>query len=325
MPLTDTVVRSAKPASKAVKLADERGMYLLLSPRGSKLWRFDYRFDGRRRTLALGVYPDVSLKAARERRDQARALLTNGVDPGATRKAEKASGADGVANSFEVVAREWFDKQVAGWAQTHADKVIQRLEKDVFPWLGKRHEQIDRTHHRNRPLEVKGQSLAGNDIRAAARVLDSEAVAEAGGPQLGVIAGVVEHPDRVPERIALDLGERRSCGGEIVASPQPRGFGREVGDRRTCRMNGHGLDAVEVADSRPACPPIVRSVEATNLVRIAPPMAELCRVPGILRRIVGVDDNILGPSVQAGITPVQPARAAIGADKDAGTLSERAA
>jgi integrase len=138
MPLTDTVVLSAKPASKAVKLADERGMYLLLSPRGSKLWRFDYRFDGRRRTLALGVYPDVSLKAARERRDQARALLTNGVDPGATRKAEKASGADGVANSFEVVAREWFDKQVAGWAETHADKVIQRLEKDVFPWLGKR-------------------------------------------------------------------------------------------------------------------------------------------------------------------------------------------
>ena len=138
MPLTDTVVRSAKPASKAVKLTDERGMYLLLSPRGSKLWRFDYRFDGRRRTLALGVYPDVSLKAARERRDQARALLTSGVDPGVTRKAEKAAGADGAANSFEVVAREWFDKQVAGWADTHADKVIQRLEKDVFPWLGKR-------------------------------------------------------------------------------------------------------------------------------------------------------------------------------------------
>ena len=138
MALTDTAVRRAKPTEKARKLADEMGLYLLIQPTGGKLWRLDYRFNGVRKTLALGSYPDVSLASARERRDDARKLLANDIDPGEYRKIQKAAKIERAANSFEVVAREWFAKHSPNWAASHADKIIQRLEKDVFPWLGRR-------------------------------------------------------------------------------------------------------------------------------------------------------------------------------------------
>jgi Integrase len=136
MPLTDTAIRSAKPGEKAVKLFDERGLYLEISPTGGKWWRLKYRFDGKEKRLSLGVYPDVNLKNARERRDEARKLLTNGIDPSENRKVQKSARADRAANSFEAVAREWFAKYSPTWAASHASKIIQRLEKDIFPWLG---------------------------------------------------------------------------------------------------------------------------------------------------------------------------------------------
>ncbi len=136
MPLTDTAIRNAKRGAKAIKLFDERGLYLEVSPTGGKWWRLKYRFDGKEKRLSLGVYPDVSLKDARERRDQARKLLANGIDPSANRKAQKSARADRAANSFESVAREWFARYSPTWAATHAGKIIQRLEKDLFPWLG---------------------------------------------------------------------------------------------------------------------------------------------------------------------------------------------
>lgn len=89
MPLTDTTTKQAKPAAKPYKLSDEKGMFLLINPSGSKLWRFDYRFEGKRKTLALGSYPDISLKQARIYRDDARQLIASGTDPGELRKAEK--------------------------------------------------------------------------------------------------------------------------------------------------------------------------------------------------------------------------------------------
>ncbi|MBI5136847.1 MAG: tyrosine-type recombinase/integrase [Nitrospirae bacterium] len=138
MPLTDTHVRNAKPGPKPFKMADGGGLYLLVNPQGGKWWRLDYRFDGRRKTLACGTYPGVSLKDARERRDAARKLLAHGVDPGEARKAEKASRVHKAANTFEAVAREWFARNSPGWAPGHASKIIGRLEKDVFPWLGAR-------------------------------------------------------------------------------------------------------------------------------------------------------------------------------------------
>jgi integrase len=132
--LTPSAVQNAKPQAKPYKLVDERGMYLLVRPDGARWWRLDYRRPGigKRNTLSLGTFPDVKLKRAREKRDEARKLLAEGIDPGTKRKAEAAAGAD----TFEAVAREWFAKHSTGWAAGHADKVIRRLERDVFPWVG---------------------------------------------------------------------------------------------------------------------------------------------------------------------------------------------
>jgi integrase len=136
--LTDTAIRNAKPADKPYKLRETGNLYLLVAPTGGKLWRLDYRFDNKRKLLALGRYPDVSLEKARKRRDEARKLLVNGVDPGAVKKAQKAARKAWAVNSFEVVAREWFEKWKTGKAESHYGKVIARLEKDVLPWLGRR-------------------------------------------------------------------------------------------------------------------------------------------------------------------------------------------
>lgn len=138
MSLTDTAIKNAKPSDKAIRLHDERGLYLEISPAGGKWWRFKYRYDSKEKRLSLGVYPDVSLKDARQRRDDARKLLADGVDPGENRKAVKATKTERGANSFEVIAREWFTKFKPSWAKTHSDKIIKRFESDVFPWLGSR-------------------------------------------------------------------------------------------------------------------------------------------------------------------------------------------
>ncbi|MDA1305363.1 MAG: integrase arm-type DNA-binding domain-containing protein, partial [Nitrospirae bacterium] len=136
MPLTDIAIRNAKPAEKSYKLFDSGGLYLIVSTRGGKWWRLKYRYDRDEKSLSLGVYPDVSLKDARERRDEARKLLANEIDPGENRKATKASKVERAANSFEVVAREWFAKHSPNWAESHASRIIRRLERDMFPWIG---------------------------------------------------------------------------------------------------------------------------------------------------------------------------------------------
>ena len=136
MPLTDAAIRSAKPASKVFKLTDEKGLYLSVTPAGGKLWRYDYRFGGVRKTLALGSYPAVSLKDARARLEEARKLLANEVDPGNVRKAQKAAKLERAANSFEVIAREWYERQSSAWVPSHGLRIIRRLERDVFPTLG---------------------------------------------------------------------------------------------------------------------------------------------------------------------------------------------
>lgn len=138
MALTDTAIRKVKPTDKAQRLFDGGGLYLEVSPAGGKWWRLKYRHGGKEKRLSLGTYPDTGLADARGKRDAARKLLAAGADPAEHRKAEKAAGDDRAANSFEVIAREWFAKQKTNWVQGHADKVLLRLENDVFPWLGKR-------------------------------------------------------------------------------------------------------------------------------------------------------------------------------------------
>lgn len=134
--LNDVAIRKAKPQAKPYKLADGRGMYLLVTAAG-KYWRLDYRMDAKRKTLALGRYPDIPLAKARERRDEARRQIADGVDPGTVRKAQKAAAGERRANSFEVIAREWHSKQAPTWATSNSDKIIKLLERDLFPWLGK--------------------------------------------------------------------------------------------------------------------------------------------------------------------------------------------
>ncbi|MDP1637183.1 MAG: integrase arm-type DNA-binding domain-containing protein [Candidatus Nitrotoga sp.] len=138
MKLSDAAARKAKPEAKAYKMADGGGMYLEVMPSGSKYWRLKYRFGGKEKRLAFGVYPDVSLAQARERRDDARKLLANDIDPGIVKQAQKASKLDLAKNSFEVIAREWFVRHAPNWKENHSSKIIARLEKDIFPWIGAR-------------------------------------------------------------------------------------------------------------------------------------------------------------------------------------------
>jgi integrase len=138
MTLTDTRIRNAKPGEKHTRLFDERGLYLEISPSGGKWWRFKYRFGGKEKRVSLGVYPDVTLKEARDRRDAARKLLSNGVDPSENRKALRSAQSERASNSFEVVTREWFGKYSAGWAESHSSRVIRLFERDIFPWIGGR-------------------------------------------------------------------------------------------------------------------------------------------------------------------------------------------
>lgn len=142
MALSDIKVKALKAGikpdgtttSKAYKVTDEKGLYLEVKPTGSKLWRFKYRFAGKEKLLSVGIYPDVSLKQARAKRDKLRNQIAGGIDPSVIRKAEKQSHAGQL--SFEYVTREWHQKHQHRWSEKHTQKTIRRFEKEVFPWIG---------------------------------------------------------------------------------------------------------------------------------------------------------------------------------------------
>ena len=139
MKLTDIAVKQAKPKAKSYKLSDGEGMYLLVTPKGQKWWRFDYRLSDKRYTLSLGVYDDISLRTARERRREARELVANGINPATARKEEKAKQQR--ARTFKEVAEEWRERMALAWTPKHAERVHSRLKAYVYPWLG--NESID--------------------------------------------------------------------------------------------------------------------------------------------------------------------------------------
>lgn len=138
MPLTDAAIRTAKPGEKPYKLADERGLFLLVNPNGAKWWRLKFRVEGKEKALSLGTYPDTSLKEARSKRDEARKQLAEGIDPSQQRKAIKAAREGVTANSFEVICREWLENKRSNIEAAQYKKALARLEKDVFPWMGSR-------------------------------------------------------------------------------------------------------------------------------------------------------------------------------------------
>lgn len=136
MALTDTLIKNTKPTDKTQKLFDGNGLYLEVTSKGSKRWRFKYRFTGKEKLLSVGLYPEISLKVARERRDDLRRKVAEGIDPSVQRKALKDAHLEKSANTFEVIGREWHLKFSSTWVPSHADRILNRLERDLFPWLG---------------------------------------------------------------------------------------------------------------------------------------------------------------------------------------------
>lgn len=140
--ITAPKIPNLAPDTKPYKVFDGNGLYILVTPKGGKLWRYKYRFGGRLKSLALGVYPEVSLAKAREKRNAARLQLDNGIDPGEIKKAQKAltleaKTADAQAvETFELIAREWHAKFKSSWTPGHAATIVRRLEQNVFPWMG---------------------------------------------------------------------------------------------------------------------------------------------------------------------------------------------
>ena len=134
MALSNTAIQAAKPRERPYKLFDADGLYLEIRPTGARWWRLKYRHAGREKRLSLGVFPEVSLRKARERRDEARRLVADGIDPSQRRKEAKAAS----VNTFEAVAREWYEKKSPGWKPSHGVRVIRCLEQNVFPWIGNR-------------------------------------------------------------------------------------------------------------------------------------------------------------------------------------------
>jgi integrase len=134
MPLTDVTIRAAKPKEKAYKLFDERGLFLLVKPNGARLWRFKYSHGGREKLISLGDYQDVTLKRARDKRDEARRLLADGVDPSAQRQEQRAA----LGDTLTGIAEEFFERQAKKLAATTVDKDLQRLRTYILPSLGRR-------------------------------------------------------------------------------------------------------------------------------------------------------------------------------------------
>lgn len=222
MPLTDVSVRTARPIDKPVKLADSQGMFLYVTPAGGKLWRLKYRIGGKEKLLAIGKYPQVSLKEARSLAAAARHLLSQGVDPGEKRKAEAAAKRMAGANSFEAVARLWFAKQKPSLVPTYAEKIIRSLEVDVFPVIGKR--PIDEIRPPEvlamlRKVEARGALETLKRVRQRAADVFHFAIAsglrEAENPVVGLEKTLktarVEHRASLPARELPELFIRLSA------------------------------------------------------------------------------------------------------------------
>lgn len=133
--LSDIKIKSLKSKDKIYNVTDERGLSIEVPPKGTKRWRFKYRYGGKQKRLSLGTYPEVSLKKARDRRDELREQIADGIDPAIQRKVMRFVSDD--LNSFEVVACEWHQKNRAKWSEGHSERTMARLTNDVFPWLGK--------------------------------------------------------------------------------------------------------------------------------------------------------------------------------------------
>jgi integrase len=213
MPLTDTTIKAAKPRPKPQRLFDGGGLYLEISPAGGRWWRLKYRHGGKEKRLSLGTYPDTSLKQARERRDEARRLLADGLDPGEERKANKAEAQLEADRAFKAVALAWMQHSGARWGERTRGMVLASLTADAFPKLGTR--AIGSIRAADvievvQAVEARGAGDTAARVLQRIRAVFRYAVVHQGlttNPTLDVKADEVLKPRRVTHRAALPESE----------------------------------------------------------------------------------------------------------------------
>ena len=263
--LTDTAVKTAKPKEKPYKVADGDGLYVLVNPGGGKLWRLKYRFEGKEKLLAIGTYPAVSLKEARARAVTAKEMIARGIDPCAARKAAKA---EALAKSltFEVVAREWHKKKLAGWTPNHARQIIRRLETLAFPDLG------------SRPIA----ELGSPDFLAVLGKVERQGHLET-ARRLAQICGQVTRYARLAGMIVADPASHLTRSPDHKAGAPPCRHHRTAGNRRSApghrRLSGGRVRLLCLEDHAVCLCPLQRAA-AGHLVRDRPGqggMADTCR------------------------------------------------
>lgn len=182
MALTDAKIRAAKPDEKTYKLADSGNMFLLVHPNGSRYWRLRYRFLGKEKTLALGVYPEVSLSEAREKRDESRKLIAANIDPCEQKRVKKS--VPDIAYNFEAIARQWHSSNKK-WSESHSEKTLKSLETHVFPFIGSR----DITSLKTPDLLVPVKAAEAKEIyEIASRVQQSISAIMRYAAQSGIIS-----------------------------------------------------------------------------------------------------------------------------------------
>ena len=212
--LTDTTCKNAKAKDKPYKLADEKGMFLLINPNGSKYFRLKYRIDGKEKLLALGVYPQISLKQAREKRDEAKQQLADGIDPNDNKKAVKLAKADNAANSFEVLAREWFERNMSDKSESHQKRTLGMLERDVLPFLG------------SKPIA----DIKAPELLAVLRKIEERGAVESAHRTLQIFGQVTRYAIATG-RIDVDISQflrgslRPVNGGHFAAITNPKELG----------------------------------------------------------------------------------------------------
>jgi len=230
MPLTAVAIKNRKPGKKPVRMYDTGGLYLEVRPEGGRWWRLAYRFGGKRKLISLGVLEKVSLVEARERRDAARKLLANGIDPSAHKKAERRAAVLRDTNSFEAVAREWHGMQAKAWAPKHAADVLRRLEANLFPDLGVR------------PIT----EITAPELLAAARTVESRGAHDLAHRMVGVAGQVFRYGiatgrcERDPSRDLRGALTPHVAGNQAAIPPEElpallKAIDRypDIGDRQT--------------------------------------------------------------------------------------------
>ncbi len=223
--LTDTAIRAAIARRKPAKLFDGGGLYLLLRPPTPPYWRQKYYYAGREKLISHGVYPNVSLKLARKRLAEAKAVLEAGGDPSAHRKAQKAAKRNAAKSAFEEVALEWYSKRAKSWAPSNADKILGRLKKDAFPWLGNKpvgaltREEILTCLRR---VEERGAVETARRVRQYIHSVFEYAIETGRG-------GVQVNPTPRPNALASPEP------GKFASISEPRGVGELIRALRSCQ------------------------------------------------------------------------------------------